>query len=63
MIWPYLLAFAAIFNTLHSHDTTGTYISGGISRARFFTYVFIGYFLYSQFLFIHFLALAICPFS
>jgi hypothetical protein len=49
MIWPYQLANAAIFNTLHSHETTGTRASGGISRLRFFTYVFIGYFLYSQF--------------
>jgi OPT family oligopeptide transporter len=49
MIWPFLLAYAAIFNTLHSQETTGTHASGGISRARFFTYVFVGYFLYSQF--------------
>ena len=62
MIWPYNLAFAAIFNTLHSQETTGTYASGGISRARFFTYFFVGYFLYSQLLFIHFPALKICPF-
>jgi OPT oligopeptide transporter protein len=52
MIWPNTLGFAAILNTLHSHETTGTHASGGISRARFFTYFFVGYFLYSQFLFI-----------
>jgi hypothetical protein len=49
MIWPYLLAYAAIFNTLHSQQTTGTHARAGISRMRFFTYVFLGYFLYSQF--------------
>jgi OPT oligopeptide transporter protein len=62
MIWPFLLAFAAIFNTLHSQETTGTHASGGISRARFFTYFFVGYFLYSQFLYIYFPALEICHF-
>jgi OPT oligopeptide transporter protein len=63
MIWPYTLAYAAIFNTLHSHETTGTHASGGVSRARFFTYVFVGYFLYSQFLFINYPTLEVCPFS
>ena len=60
MIWPYLLAYAAIFNTLHSQETNGDYASGGISRARFFTYVFVGYLIYSQFLFIYFPTLEIC---
>jgi OPT oligopeptide transporter protein len=62
MIWPHLLAVAAIFNTLHSQETAGTHASGGISRARFFTYFVVGYFLYSQLLFIYFPALEICPF-
>jgi OPT oligopeptide transporter protein len=49
MIWPYDLATCAIFNTLHSQDTTGSRGRDGISRLRFFTYVSIGYFFYSQF--------------
>jgi hypothetical protein len=50
MIWPRSLVSAALFNTLHSQDTSGTQGLGGISRVRFFTYVFIGYFCYSQLL-------------
>jgi hypothetical protein len=50
MIWPGVLATCAIFNTLHSQDTTGSLAHNGISQMRFFTYVMIGYFLYSQFL-------------
>ncbi|KAF8267598.1 OPT oligopeptide transporter [Lactarius quietus] len=49
MIWPDNLAFAAIFNTIHSLETSGTLGLGGISRARFFIYVFIGYFFYNFF--------------
>jgi OPT oligopeptide transporter protein len=49
MIWPEILANAAIFNTLHTQETTGTLARGGISRQRFFTYILIGYFFYSQF--------------
>ena len=48
MIWPSTLVTATLFNTLHSQETSGTYSRGGISRARFFTYVFLGYILYSQ---------------
>jgi hypothetical protein len=33
---------------LHSQETSGTHSRGGISRGRFFTYVFVGYILYSQ---------------
>ncbi|KAF8264675.1 OPT oligopeptide transporter protein-domain-containing protein [Lactarius quietus] len=47
MIWPETLGFVALFNALHSVDTTGTEGLGGISRRRFFTYVFIGYFFYN----------------
>ncbi|KAF8264241.1 OPT oligopeptide transporter protein-domain-containing protein [Lactarius quietus] len=47
MIWPSNLVFAALFNTLHSLETSGTHGLGGISRRRFFTYVFIGYFFYN----------------
>jgi hypothetical protein len=62
MIWPETLAYAAIFNALHSQETTGTRARGGISGARFFTYVFVGYFLYSQFP-INFPASVIFPLS
>ena len=48
MIWPENLVMAALFNTLHSKETSGTYSWGGVSRSRFFTYVFVGYILYSQ---------------
>ncbi|KAF8258410.1 OPT oligopeptide transporter protein-domain-containing protein [Lactarius quietus] len=47
MIWPNNLALAALFNTIHSLETSGTRGLGGISRERFFTYVFIGYFFYN----------------
>ncbi|KAI0245630.1 small oligopeptide transporter [Lactifluus subvellereus] len=47
MIWPENLSAAALFNTLHAQETTGTRGRGGISRERFFTYVFIGYFFYN----------------
>ncbi|KAF8260559.1 OPT oligopeptide transporter protein-domain-containing protein [Lactarius quietus] len=49
MIWPDNLVFAALFNTMHSLETSGTRGLGGISRIRFFTYVFIGYFFYNFF--------------
>jgi hypothetical protein len=48
MIWPANLVTAALFNTLHSQETSGTHVHGGTSRERFFVYVFIGYFIYSQ---------------
>ena len=48
MIWPRSLVYAALFNTLHSQETSGNKGLGGISRVRFFTYVFIVYFCYSQ---------------
>ena len=48
MIWPANLGMAAIFNMLHSQETSGTHSRGGVSRGRFFTYVLIGYMLYSQ---------------
>jgi OPT oligopeptide transporter protein len=49
MIWPDCLPDAAIFNTLHTQETTGTRARGGIPRDRFFVYILIGYFFYSQF--------------
>jgi hypothetical protein len=48
MIWPSSLVSAALLNTLHAQETAGTHASDGISRGRFFIYVFIGYFFYSQ---------------
>jgi hypothetical protein len=50
MIWPYNLLIAAIINTLHSSETTGSRGYDGISRQRFFTYIFIGSIFYSQLL-------------
>jgi hypothetical protein len=50
MIWPESLLLAVIFNTLHGLETSGTQAYGGISRLRFFYYVFIGYIFYSQFI-------------
>ncbi|KAH9955686.1 small oligopeptide transporter [Russula dissimulans] len=47
MIWPATLVTAALFNTLHSQETSGTHARGGISRERFFLYVFFGYILYN----------------
>ena len=49
MIWPETLLTAVLFNTLHDHGTLSTQARGGISRQRFFSYVFIGYIFYSQF--------------
>jgi len=49
MIWPANLVTAALFNTLHAHETSGTQARGGISRERFFSYVFVAYIFYSQF--------------
>ncbi|KAI0264939.1 OPT oligopeptide transporter [Gloeopeniophorella convolvens] len=49
MIWPANLVTAALFNTLHAQETSGTQARGGISRERFFSYVFFGYILYNFF--------------
>ena len=48
MIWPVNLVMAALFNTLHSQETSGSHAQPGVSRGRFFTYVLLGYILYSQ---------------
>ncbi|KAF8493655.1 OPT oligopeptide transporter [Russula emetica] len=47
MIWPANLVTAALFNTLHSQQTSGTQARGGISRERFFFFVFVAYFFYN----------------
>ncbi|KAF7795143.1 hypothetical protein EIP86_006291 [Pleurotus ostreatoroseus] len=44
MIWPANLVTCTLFNTLHSQQYAGMGTRGGISRERFFTYVFIGSF-------------------
>ncbi|KAA1478168.1 OPT oligopeptide transporter [Dentipellis sp. KUC8613] len=43
MIWPTNLVTSALFNTLHARVTAGSELRGGLSRERFFLYVFIGY--------------------
>jgi OPT oligopeptide transporter protein len=50
MIWPQILVPAVLFNALHGQETSGTHACGGTSRLRFFSYVFIGYIIYSQFI-------------
>ena len=52
MIWPSCLVYVVLFNTLHGQETSGTQACRGISRLRFFYYVSIGYFFYSQFFFL-----------
>ncbi|KAH7922257.1 OPT oligopeptide transporter [Leucogyrophana mollusca] len=42
MIWPLNLVTCALFNTLHAQTYAGVGTRGGISRERFFTYVFVG---------------------
>ena len=51
MIWPETLPSAVLFNTLHGQETLGTQACAGISRVRFFCYICIGYFFYSQLFF------------
>ncbi|KAG2128757.1 OPT oligopeptide transporter protein-domain-containing protein [Suillus bovinus] len=46
MIWPATLVSCALFNTLHSEQYTGIGRLGGLSRERFFVYVFTGAFLW-----------------
>ena len=49
MIWPANLVLAALFNTLHAQKTSGSQARGGISRERFFFFIFVAYIFYSQF--------------
>lgn len=42
MIWPATLVNCALFNTLHAQSYAGMGNRGGISRERFFLYVFCG---------------------
>jgi hypothetical protein len=49
MIWPTNLVTATLFNTLHGKATAGSEARGGMSRERFFLYVFCIYFVWSAF--------------
>ncbi|KAF8837165.1 OPT oligopeptide transporter [Paxillus ammoniavirescens] len=42
MIWPTNLVTCALFNTLHAQTYAGIGTRGGLSRGRFFTYVWLG---------------------
>lgn len=44
MIWPANLVTCTLFNTLHAQQYAGMGSRGGISRERFFAYVFVGAF-------------------
>ncbi|KAG1865655.1 OPT oligopeptide transporter protein-domain-containing protein [Suillus tomentosus] len=46
MIWPVTLVSCALFNTLHSEQYAGIGRLGGLSRGRFFIYVFTSAFLW-----------------
>ena len=52
MIWPENILTAVLLNTLHGQETWGTQVRGGVSRKRFFYYVFIGYIFYSELFFL-----------
>ncbi|KZT04573.1 OPT oligopeptide transporter, partial [Laetiporus sulphureus 93-53] len=49
MIWPVNLVTCALFNTLHQQHYAGMGTRGGISRERFFLYVFVGSFCWYWF--------------
>jgi hypothetical protein len=48
MIWPANLVTATLFNTLHGKNTAGSNARAGMSRERFFLYVFCIYFVWSE---------------
>ena len=48
MIWPNNLVVAMLLNALHTQETLGSHSHSGISCQHFFTYVFVGYYFYSQ---------------
>jgi len=41
-VWPDNLVFCTLFNTLHSQQYQGVGSRGGMTRQRFFNYVFCG---------------------
>lgn len=48
MIWPANLVTCALFNTLHSQTYAGAGAPTGISRERFFSYVFLASFVWCK---------------
>lgn len=42
MIWPNQLVLCAVYNTLHSQEYAGAGKLGGISRERYFSFIFVG---------------------
>ncbi|KAF8258736.1 hypothetical protein EI94DRAFT_1508544, partial [Lactarius quietus] len=56
IVWPSNLGIIAMFNTLHSLETSDAERLGGISCRCFFTFVFIGYFFYNTFVSLDLLA-------
>ncbi|KAI0915805.1 hypothetical protein AcW1_003694 [Taiwanofungus camphoratus] len=58
MIWPANLVTCALFNTLHQQQYAGVGSRAGISRERFFFYVFIGSFCWYWFPYYIFAALS-----
>ncbi|EKM56748.1 uncharacterized protein PHACADRAFT_254040 [Phanerochaete carnosa HHB-10118-sp] len=46
MIWPTNLVTCTLFNTLHQQQYAGIGTRGGVSRERFFVYVFLGSFVW-----------------
>ncbi|KAL6307856.1 OPT oligopeptide transporter [Sparassis latifolia] len=58
MIWPANLVTCALFNTLHSQQYAGIGNRGGISRERFFFFVFLGSFCWYFFPYYIFAALS-----
>ena len=49
MIWPTNLVTCALFNTLHSQQYPGVGNRGGVSRERFFSYMFLIAFVWCKF--------------
>ena len=49
MIWPTNLVTCALFNTLHSQQYSGVGNRGGVSRERFFSYMFLIAFVWCKF--------------
>ena len=49
LVWPTNLVTCALFNTLHQQQYSGIGDCGGISRERFFSYIFFGSFCWYWF--------------
>ena len=48
MVWPATLVNCTLFNTLHAKQYTGMGERGGITRQRFFVYVFTASFVWCK---------------